>query len=117
MNIWTILPILSLMFWGSVFADSAVVTWTPPTERTDGKPLTPAEIGSYILRVNEVVVADTIPGTDTTYTVSDLSPGTYSFDMATTDTVGRTGPFSVAVQKRVDAGPGSVESFNVQIVP
>lgn len=99
-----------------VVADSAVITWTPPTERVDGTPLPATEIGSYILRVDGTQVAE-IPGTETTYTISGLPVGTYSFDMATKDTVGRIGPFSVAVQKRVDAPPGGAGSVDVIIVP
>ncbi len=108
---------LLLLFCSGVWADSAIITWIPPTERTDGTPLPADEIDGYILRIDGAMVTDTIPPGDTTYTVSGLSVGTYSFDMATRDTVGRTGPFSDAVQRHVDAGPGSVESFDVQIVP
>jgi len=101
----------------SVFADSAIITWTAPTERVDGTPLPAEEIGGYILRIDGVVITDTIPGSDTTYTVSGLTPGTYAFDMQTRDTVGRTGPFSDVVQKSVSAEPGGVGTFDVQIVP
>ena len=108
---------LLLLFPLVVFADSAIITWTAPTERTDGTPLPANEIGAYILRIDGAIVTDTIPGANTTYTVTGLIPGTYAFDMATRDTVGRTGPFSVVVQKSVSADPGGVGTFDVQIVP
>jgi len=94
--------LLTLAFLTSyAIADSAVISWTPPTERVDGTPLAADEIGNYILRQDSVIIRDDIPGTDVTVTVSDLGPGQYCFDMATQDTEGRIGPFSDATCKPV----------------
>ena len=87
---------------------SATITWEPPTERTDGTPLTTAELKQYTIYVNRRDSVDTSTLV-TIYEVSDtnivtwqldgLSKGQKYFYMTATDTEGRESTFSNIMSK------------------
>jgi hypothetical protein len=68
---------------------SVNLTWTTPTERTTGEPLTLAEIQSAVVRRNKVDIATLSPVT-ATMAFTDTAPLTgadqYTVDTVTTDT-------------------------------
>jgi len=90
---YIILTILASIFWGAVLADTMPVSWTPPTERTDGTALAPEEIDHYKVYVNDAVLPDVVPGTDTSVTLT-LPPGDQRIKLTTVDTFGRESGFS-----------------------
>ena len=68
---------------------TATVSWTPPTQNTDGSTLALSSIDSYTIyyglasnQLNQTV--PNIAGSSTSYTVTGLSSGTYFFAMTTT---------------------------------
>jgi hypothetical protein len=82
--------LLSVAAIGQANAQSAVLNWTPPTTRTDGSALAPAQIGV-------VTIFDTISGTPVavgtvtgavgTFTTPTLVPGSmHLYDVVTCDT-------------------------------
>ncbi len=72
------------------FAASYTVTCDPPTERTDGTPLTPAEIAEY-----KFLVDGTLDGTSTACSYLVNRPaGTYEITAVTVDTGGLESPAS-----------------------
>ncbi|MGD2076481.1 MAG: hypothetical protein PVG38_16395 [Gammaproteobacteria bacterium] len=81
---------------GGVAPAHVVLEWKPPVSRTDGTPLSPREIGGYILRVNGEVLSGKIPADAVTVTVGNLDVGEYCFRIATRDLQGQVGPFSDA---------------------
>ena len=87
---------------------SAIVTWEPPAERTDGSELTKEELQKFTIYINrrddvdENNLISIIDITDTdivTWEVSDLTPGKKYFYMTVTDTDGRTSTFSNILSK------------------
>lgn len=107
---------LLLAFPFAVWAETVTLNWTAPTERTDGTPLSQSEIGGYTLRKDGELVDATIQGTATSYSLT-LGPGEHCFDMATTDTEGRTGPFGVVVCRSIKAVPGAPTDLIINIAP
>jgi len=91
---WWILPscILGVVLWfgiiGLVMADTMPVSWTPPTERSDGSALTPPEIANYRVFDNDVALPDLVPGDATSVTLT-LPPGDHRIYLTTIDTFGR----------------------------
>ena len=80
--------ILWLGIIGLVLADTMPVSWVAPTERTDGAVLNPEEISHYRVWVNDIVLPDSVPGTDTSVTLT-LPPGDQTIYLTTVDTFGR----------------------------
>lgn len=87
---------------------SATVIWEPPTERTDGSPITTEEMQKFTLYINrrndvtEETLAAVIDITDVNtrdYTVQELSRGQKYFYMTVTDTEGRVSTFSNILNK------------------
>ena len=108
--------ILAMIMSNVVMADTANLTWKAPTARTDGTTLDQSEIKSYTLMMNDVVLYDNIDAATTTIQIDNLSSGEYCFQMNTTDTEGRTGPFGDVVCKTVKAAPGAPGTLVIDIV-
>ncbi|MGW8178736.1 MAG: fibronectin type III domain-containing protein [bacterium] len=106
--------IFLLLFSANVLADSAIVSWSPPTTRADGTALPGSEIGGYHVFMNDTEILDT---QQTTATISGLSVGTYIFQVTCYDTEGRESNFSNAVSRTVRAAPGAPGTLEIQIVP
>ena len=62
---------------------TAALSWTPPTQYTDGSPLPPAELAGYrIYKGNSPSTLTRyaeVDGMATSYTVQDLASGTHYF--------------------------------------
>lgn len=106
---------LAMIMSNVVMADTANLSWQAPTSRTDGTPLDPTEIASYTLMMNDQVLFQSVDGQSTTITVDNLDSGEYCFQMNTTDTEGRSGPFGDAVCKTVKAGPSAPGTLVIDI--
>jgi hypothetical protein len=98
--------------WGD---DVKTFNWTPPTQNTNGTPLSDAEIGSYNIYCNGTLLG-TVPntgGTDT-WTSPILAAGDYTCEASTINTAGTEGPRSNQVNFTVDPSvPGAPENFTV----
>lgn len=87
---------------------SATVIWEPPTERTDGTPITTDEMEKFTIYVNKqnnvtdntiVAVIDITDVNTTDFTIQELSRGQKYFYMTVTDTEGRVSTFSNILNK------------------
>ncbi len=96
------------------FAGSATLSWTPPTTNTDGTALTDlagfkvyygTASGSYTQVVNVGYV--------TTYTVNNLTSGTYYFAVTAYDTSGYESGYSNQVSKTISGGTAQQYSIAV----
>ena len=84
---------------------NVTINWTPPTENTDGTPLT--NLAGYDIHygtasgnyTHSVTVSN--PGI-ATYVVSNLSPGTYYFSVAALNSNGTESPLSSEVSTTVN---------------
>jgi hypothetical protein len=70
---------------------TAVLTWTPPTENTNGTPLT--DLAGYHIRYGTkpdalTKVIDLAGSRTTAFEVSNLSPGTYYFSISAYTSIG-----------------------------
>jgi len=74
----------------SVLADTANISWTPPTERTDGTPLPQSEIAGYYLYVDKIQSPTLITDTSTSLSFT----GTKIINLTTIDTEGRESQYS-----------------------
>ncbi len=83
---------------------SATLSWTPPTQNTDGSALTNLSgyVISYGLSANALsqTVSITNPGT-TSYTVQNLGSGTWYFAVSTVTSLGTQSAFSSIVSKTI----------------
>jgi len=80
------------------------LTWTAPSTRADGTPLSLAEISGYRIYYGESEgdypnSADVADGTATSATVTDIPVGNYYLVMTTYDVDGRESGYSSAIQK------------------
>ncbi len=91
--------------------------WIPPTQNTDGSPLSDAEIASYNIYCNQVVLGN-VPntgGTDT-WTSPPLPEGTYDCWATTIAINGEESPNSNSVNFIVDPSvPGAPTNFSVSL--
>ena len=90
--------LLLLLFSGSVFADTATITFTPPTERENNTPLLASEIGGYNVYVDEVkneVISPLLP-IATGFTI-DLPSGAHLIQITAFDTDGRESLMAKAI--------------------
>jgi len=88
-------------------ASSGAITlnWTPPTENTDGTPLT--NLAGYDIHYGPASgdytqsISITNPGL-ATYVVDNLTPGTYYFSVAAVNSAGTESPLSSEVSLTVN---------------
>jgi len=86
---------------------SAVLSWKPPATRSDGAPLSFAEIAGYVLYYgvapgnysSSISINDAYT---TSVTVADLPRGTYYFAVTTRDTSGMESAYSKAAMRVID---------------
>jgi hypothetical protein len=84
--------------------DTVTINWTPPTENTNGSPLT--NLAGYNIHygTSSATLTKTIsisnPGI-ATYVVSNLTPGKYYFAVAAVNSAGTESPFSASVSATV----------------
>ena len=104
---------LLALFVTSVAADQAVISWTAPTERTDGTPLTVDEISGYDVFIDGEL-STTVPGDATGATV-DLASGKHCVTVQTIDTSNRRSVDSVC--RDFKAAPNPVVITITVIVP
>jgi hypothetical protein len=101
-----------------VFAvEPKTFNWTPPTQNTDGTPLPDAEIASYNIYCNSVVLGNVINtgGTDT-WTSPPLPEGTYACYATTMATNGQESAASNSVNFTVDPSiPEAPTGFSVSL--
>jgi len=86
-------------------AGAVTINWTPPTENTDGSPLT--NLAGYDIHYGTASgdytqsVSVSNPGL-ATYVVDDLGPGTYYFSIAAVNSTGAESPLSPEVSMTVN---------------
>lgn len=87
---------------------SATLSWTAPTERTDGTPLTAEELAWYWVHYSEGGTAldqkFVVPGEDLGAVVPGLCAGDWSFAVKAEDSEGRQSAFSNIADKTIVAG-------------
>jgi predicted phage tail protein len=81
---------------------SAQLSWTIPSTRTNGTPLTMSELSGYeIYYTNDLgTVSKTVTvsgGSLSTYTLSNIAAGTYHFAISAIDTSGQKSSLSSVV--------------------
>ena len=83
-----------------------VLTWVNPTTYTDGTTVASGDITSVIvsqvLPSGSNIQVTSLPGTATTYTIQNVSPGTYTYVVAAVDVAG-TSAYSAPVTVLVPA--------------
>ncbi len=89
-----------------VTARSATLSWTIPTTRTDGSPLSLSEIDGYRIYMgsNEEdlsLIVDLNDGTTTSHTFTDMAIGTSVFTVTTYDIDGNESSFSNVATKTI----------------
>lgn len=85
---------------------SLSLSWKIPTTRTDDSPLTLSEIEGYRIymgpKMDELsMILDLNDGSITSFTFTDLAPGTYYFSVTTYDTEGNESPFSNIEEEKI----------------
>ena len=99
----------------NAFADTAVFTFTPPTEREDNSTLLPADIGGYNVFVNGVkeVTSPLLPKA-TGFTL-DLPSGVHTVTVTTLDTDTRESVPSIPKDIAIPFAPKAPASLSVVI--
>jgi len=72
---------------------TATLNWTTPVARTDGTPLTAAEIDHSTIFDGGVQIG-IVPGATNTFTTGNLTTGIHNFTLTVTDTTGHTSAVS-----------------------
>ena len=85
----------------------AQLSWSIPTTRANGTPLTPNELAGYEIYVlsessGESMVLTVHDPLVSSYTVSGMSPGIYHFSMSAQDTTGKLSALSTVVSKTLN---------------
>lgn len=84
---------------------SAVLDWLPPVQYTDGTPLTAAELGAFRIyhgtSASQLSRIEEVPASTTTYTVSNLAPGTHYFAVTAVSVDGVESLFSSTGTKTI----------------
>ena len=113
---------LILLIPSITIADSIVLTWDIPTQRTDGSALAASEIDGYVIKQwqnGDKQLDIVIDGSLTLETtLPDIQSGSYIFSIATTSQ-GQTGPDSDPVSVTIGGVPvvaPSSPTIRVQLV-
>lgn len=118
MTNYFIRAIALLLLSSLVFAvEPKTFNWIPPTQNTDGTPLTDAEISSYNIFCNSVLLANVINtgGTDT-FTSAPLPTGAYVCHATTIRDDGRESGASNTANFTVDpSDPEAPTGFSVTL--
>lgn len=90
---------------------TAILTWTPPTTRTDGSPLPPDQIaGAHVFDGSTEI--GSVPGATGTFATGQLEPGDHSFTVVTRDVEGHnsdpSNAASVTVPQPELAAPAAI---------
>lgn len=115
MKLFTALIFLSLAF--SAFAESVDVTfsWDMPTTYMDGSPLSPDDIQGYKVRITDsqgVRESETV-----SLSFDDSIEGRTTFEVATVNTAGLTGPYSSVVVPGLVSSPGNIRvTVTVEVI-
>lgn len=97
----------------TAFADNATVTYDAPTERVDGTPLAPSEIGGFNVYDSQGNVVKQLAGDVRDFQVTSTS-ALQSLYVTTVDTVGRESAYSAEVI--IPAGvPDPKPIMNIQV--
>lgn len=109
---WFPLMLLAVGLFGVAVSDAgeARLSWSAPTQRVDGTPLTAAELAGYSAHWGTtpriLTESAEIEGGDVlTYTVTDLPAGTWYFAVRARTTDGLQSAYSTEVSKTIDASP------------
>ncbi len=86
---------------GGTNAGTATLLWVAPTTNTDGSPATVTGYRVYYGTASGTYTNKIDAGTTTTYTVTNLSPGTYYFAVTAYDSSGNESAFSDEVSKSI----------------
>ncbi|MHB8815196.1 MAG: fibronectin type III domain-containing protein [Steroidobacteraceae bacterium] len=86
-------------------SSAVTINWLPPTENTDGTPLT--DLAGYDLHYgtssgNYTQTVSITNGGIATYVVDNLTPGTYYFSVAAVNSAGTESPLSSEVSATVN---------------
>ncbi len=101
---------------------TATLTWTPPTTRTDGTPLTPDQIANATIFDDAATppMIGTVTGAASTFMTPVLSVGIHNFTVVTNDTTGHSSaPSNVASVTVVAtlANPASITDLAAVLNP
>jgi|SRR5210317_937646 len=108
--------LILLLFSVNAYAlEELSISWNPPMSRVDGTPLTIEEISHYELYMDDVLLTDSIQGTETSYIIS-VSTGSKCFKMKTVDIYSRSSPFSNVLCKDIVSAPGAPLSITIDYV-
>jgi len=93
---------------GQVGKGSMDLSWSAPATRTDGTALSLSEINGYVVYIgtssdNMEMLVDLNDSSATSYTINDLTAGTYYVALTTYDVDGMSSSYSNIVQKTVTA--------------
>ena len=98
-------------------ADTATITFTPPTEREDNTPLSPDEIAGYEVYNTDGVSVKSLPGDATSFTMGTTS-AMQSLVVTTKDTDGRESVYSQIVNVPASvSNPKPPTGFSIVVVP
>ncbi len=101
---------------------TSTLTWTPPTTRTDGTPLTPDQIANATIFDDAATppMIGTVTGAAGTFMTPVLSVGIHNFTVVTNDTTGHSSaPSNVASVTVVAtlANPSSITDLVAMLNP
>lgn len=99
---------------------TVTLTWTPPTTRTDGSPLLPADIQAADIfdTASPGGPIGTVSGAVGTYTTGVLSSGVHNFTVITVDQAGdESAPSNVATITVAIAPPSAVSNLTATLNP
>lgn len=97
----------------NALADTATFSFTPPTEREDGTPLTPQEIAGYNTYLNGTQRTGMLSSGATGFVIN-LPPGDHVVDVQTVDTDGRLSILAT-LPVRILSNPKPVTGLSVII--
>lgn len=117
---WLALALLAFWYGTKAEAADAQLSWTPPTQNTDGSPLT--DLGGYTIYYgpsagNYLSQQDVPDETATGATVTDLTEGTWYFAVTAYDTSANESALSNEASDTVSVAPNPPTSVIIVVVP